>query len=202
MSDLESPRVAFITGAAQGIGLRTAEVLAAESYSLALNDLQPLDDLVTRLANTLEPPLFLVGDVSDETAVEGMAAKVMKRFGRIDVLVNNAGISSIGPAQHITAAEWRHVMDVNLLGPFLMSRAFGRIMLDQGSGSIVNVASVAGLLGVADRAAYQRQQAWPDRSHTYPRRRVGRPWCPCKRRASGLGQDAHGRCLNRRGTLR
>jgi NAD(P)-dependent dehydrogenase (short-subunit alcohol dehydrogenase family) len=78
----------------------------------------------------------------------------MTHYGRIDVLVNNAGISSIAPAEEITAAEWRRVMDINLLGPFLCCRAFGRIMLHQKSGSIINVASVAGLLGVADRAAY------------------------------------------------
>jgi NAD(P)-dependent dehydrogenase (short-subunit alcohol dehydrogenase family) len=68
--------------------------------------------------------------------------------------VNNAGISSIAPAEEITVSEWRRVMDINLLGPFLLCRAFGRIMLQQKSGSIINVASVAGLLGVADRAAY------------------------------------------------
>src|SRR5262249_6711178 len=63
-------------------------------------------------------------------------------------------ISLIAPAEDITAAEWRRVLEVNLTGPFLLSQAFGRLMLAQGSGSIVNVASVAGLLGIADRAAY------------------------------------------------
>src|SRR5215831_15997499 len=83
-----------------------------------------------------------------------MASEVMKRFGRVDVLVNNAGISSIHPAEEITAEEWRRVIDVNLFGPFLCCRTFGRVMLKQGAGSIINIASVAGLLGVADRAAY------------------------------------------------
>ena len=96
----------------------------------------------------------VLGDVSDESAVAKMADSVMTKYGRIDVLVNNAGISSITPAEEITAAEWRRVMDINLLGPFLCCRTFGRIMLRQRSGSIINVASVAGLLGVADRAAY------------------------------------------------
>ncbi|MCA1688844.1 MAG: SDR family oxidoreductase [Actinobacteria bacterium] len=75
-------------------------------------------------------------------------------FGRIDVLVNNAGISLITPAEETSLADWRRVLDVNLTGPFLTSREFGMVMLEQGSGSIVNVSSVAGLLGVADRAAY------------------------------------------------
>jgi NAD(P)-dependent dehydrogenase (short-subunit alcohol dehydrogenase family) len=70
------------------------------------------------------------------------------------VLVNNAGISFIRPAEETGAAEWRRVLEVNLTGPFLLSRAFGRIMLRQGGGAIVNVASIAGLAGIADRAAY------------------------------------------------
>ena len=83
-----------------------------------------------------------------------MSDAVMSNYGRIDVLVNNAGISSIHPAEEITADEWRRVIDINLFGPFLCCRTFGRIMLKQKTGSIVNIASVAGLLGVADRAAY------------------------------------------------
>jgi NAD(P)-dependent dehydrogenase (short-subunit alcohol dehydrogenase family) len=70
------------------------------------------------------------------------------------VLVNNAGISHISPAEEITAADFRRVQEVNLLGPFLMCREIGRIMLEQRGGSIVNIASIAGLLGIADRAAY------------------------------------------------
>jgi NAD(P)-dependent dehydrogenase (short-subunit alcohol dehydrogenase family) len=70
------------------------------------------------------------------------------------VLVNNAGVSLIAPAEATGAAEFRHVLEVNLVGPFLLSKAFGRRMLEARSGSIVNVASVAGLVAVADRAAY------------------------------------------------
>ena len=96
----------------------------------------------------------VLGDVSDEAAVLRMAESVIARSGRVDVLVNNAGISCIRRAEDLTAAEWRRVMDVNLLGPFLCSQAFGRHMLRQHSGSIINVASIAGLLGVAERSAY------------------------------------------------
>ena len=73
--------------------------------------------------------------------------------------MNNAGISSIAPAEDTTAAQWRRVLEVNLTGPFLLSRAFGELMLTRGEGSIVNVASVAGLLGIADRAAYNASKA-------------------------------------------
>ena len=147
-------KVALVTGSAQGIGQRTAEVLAERGFSLALNDLRSPTETAVKIRSCGVDVIEVLGDVSDESAVARMADAVMKRFGRIDVLVNNAGISSIAPAEEITAAEWRRVMDINLLGPFLLCRAFGCIMLQQRSGSIVNIASVAGLLGVADRAAY------------------------------------------------
>jgi NAD(P)-dependent dehydrogenase (short-subunit alcohol dehydrogenase family) len=143
-------RVAIVTGAAQGIGRRTAEVLAGQGYALALLDLQSTSRTRELAADALE----LLGDVSSEADVERMARQVEDRFGRADVLVNNAGISFIRPAEETGADEWRRVLDVNLTGPFLLSRAFGRIMLRQGAGAIVNVASIAGLAGIADRAAY------------------------------------------------
>jgi NAD(P)-dependent dehydrogenase (short-subunit alcohol dehydrogenase family) len=147
-------KVALITGAAQGIGQRTSEVLAERGFALALNDLRSPSETCLRVRQHGVPVIEILGSVADEAAVQRMASAVMEKFGRIDVLVNNAGVSSIGRAEEITADEWRRVMEVNLFGPFLCCRAFGRIMLQQGSGSIVNVASVAGLLGVADRAAY------------------------------------------------
>jgi NAD(P)-dependent dehydrogenase (short-subunit alcohol dehydrogenase family) len=98
--------------------------------------------------------LSISGDVSSENDVAGFAAAVEAAYGRVDVLVNNAGIACISPAELTPAALWRQVVDVNLTGPFLLCQAFGRRMLRQGRGSIVNIASVAGLQGVADRAAY------------------------------------------------
>ncbi|GII20475.1 short-chain dehydrogenase [Planosporangium mesophilum] len=137
--------VAVITGAAQGIGRRTAELLAASGYDLALLD----RSLVTGF-----DALTVMGDVSDDGDVRAFARVVQARYGRVDVLVNNAGISCIGPAEETPADLWRQVLEVNLTGPFLLSQAFGRQMLAQGSGSIVNIASVAGLRGIGDRAAY------------------------------------------------
>lgn len=140
--------VAVITGAAQGIGRRTAELFAEQGYALVLNDLRGFD-----------PPaggevVCCLGDVSDEDDVQRLREEALARFGRVDVVVNNAGISLIAPAEQISLREWRRVLDVNLLGPFLLCREFGQVMLRQGEGSIVNVASVAGLLAIADRAAY------------------------------------------------
>jgi NAD(P)-dependent dehydrogenase (short-subunit alcohol dehydrogenase family) len=147
-------KVALVTGAAQGIGQRTSEVLAERGFALALNDLRSPSETLARARKQGVRAIEVLGSVADEAAVERMADSVMQEFGRIDVLVNNAGIASIAPAEETTTEEWRRVMEVNLLGPFLCCRTFGRIMLKQRSGSIVNVASVAGLLGVADRAAY------------------------------------------------
>lgn len=94
------------------------------------------------------------GDISHEQTVEQFASAVRQKWGRADVLVNNAGISFISPAENVSASDFRRVLEVNLVAPFLLAKAFGAMMLSQKSGSIVNVASIAGLLGVADRTAY------------------------------------------------
>lgn len=149
---MHSPKVAVITGAAQGIGRRTAEVLAEHGFALVLTDLQSCAETIYGLkaAEAVE----ILGDVSDENTAEQVVQAAKGQFGRIDVLVNNAGIAHISAVEDISAADWKRVQDINLLGPFLMCREVGRIMLQQHSGSIINIASIAGLLGIADRAAY------------------------------------------------
>ena len=135
--------VAIVTGAAQGIGLRIAEILEAAGHRLALFDRRPVPGFPDAVHH--------VGDVTDEASVAAFSQAI---DGRVDVLVNNAGIACISPAEQTPAELWRRVIDVNLTGPFLLCQAFGRRMLAAGTGSIVNIASVAGLSGVADRSAY------------------------------------------------
>jgi NAD(P)-dependent dehydrogenase (short-subunit alcohol dehydrogenase family) len=147
-------RVAVVTGAARGIGRRVALMLAESGYAVAANDLSAPEQTLGELERVGAGALAIPGDVSDEEAVHEMVRGVMKNFGRVDVLVNNAGVSAIIPAEETTLADWNRALAVNLTGPFLMSRQFGKEMLRRKSGSIVNVASVAGLLGIADRAAY------------------------------------------------
>lgn len=147
-------RVAVITGAAQGIGRCTAEAMAAAGYALALNDLHEPAETLAEVRGHGAEAITLVGDITDDALVQGFADAVSARWGRADVLVNNAGISFIARAETISGADFRRVLDVNLVAPFLMCRVFGAAMLAQGSGSIVNVASIAGLVGVADRSAY------------------------------------------------
>ena len=147
-------KVAIVTGAAQGIGRRTADVLAEAGYALALLDLKPCEATLADVRAAGTDALELQGDVSDEGFVGETVKAVRERWGRADVLVNNAGISFIAPAETVEGKAFLRVLAVNLLGPFLLAKGFGAMMLAQRSGSIVNVASIAGLVGVADRAAY------------------------------------------------
>ncbi len=143
-----------MTGAAQGIGQRSAETLAARGYSLILNDIQSCAQTSAAVHSCGSSSLEVLGDISEEKTAEEIAAAARREFGRADVLVNNAGLAYIAPAEESTAAAWRRVLDVNLLGPFLLSREIGKIMLEQYAGSIINISSIAGLLAVADRSAY------------------------------------------------
>src|ERR1035441_6241393 len=127
-------RVAVLAGASQGIGRRTAEVLAGKGYVLALNDIQSTEGTLESVRRTGTEAIEVLGDVSSESAVERIAHTVQQHYGRIDVLVNNAGISFIRPAEETGAQEWRRVLEVNLTGPFLMCRAFGKLMLERGEG--------------------------------------------------------------------
>ena len=150
----EMKRAAVITGGAQGIGRRAAELLAERGFRIAIIDLQEPKATVAAIEAHGSEVLWFAGDITQEELVDEFARKVLDRFDRVDVLVNNAGISLIRAAEETTAAEYRRVMEVNLVAPFLLARAFGRRMLEARSGSIVNVASIAGLVAVADRAAY------------------------------------------------
>jgi NAD(P)-dependent dehydrogenase (short-subunit alcohol dehydrogenase family) len=152
--DRGNTRVAVVTGAARGIGRRVALVLAEHQYAVAANDLSAPKDTLDELEQIGAEAVATPGDVSDEEAVREMVRTTMERFGRVDVLVNNAGVSLISSAEDTTLSDWQRVSEINLTGPFLMCREFGKDMLRRGSGSIVNVSSVAGLLGVANRAAY------------------------------------------------
>jgi NAD(P)-dependent dehydrogenase (short-subunit alcohol dehydrogenase family) len=141
-------RVAIVTGAAQGIGRALAEGLAAEGARIVVADLAGAE------ASAASLPTESIGvrvDVSSEEDVAAMTAAAMERFGRIDVLVNNAGIYTSlvpKPFEEIDAAEWRQVMDVNVLGMFLCCRAVMPHMKAQGDGRIVNIASGTPFKGV------------------------------------------------------
>jgi NAD(P)-dependent dehydrogenase (short-subunit alcohol dehydrogenase family) len=151
---MPNPRCAVITGAAQGIGRKTAEMFGEAGYCLALIDLRMPEATLESLRALGAEAFAHAGDISDEPTVDAFAQAASDRFGAVDVLVNNAGIALISPAELTSIAAYRRVLEVNLVAPFLLSKAIGARMLAARRGNIVNVASVAGLVGVADRAAY------------------------------------------------
>jgi len=150
-------KVAVVTGAGSGIGRATAERFAREGAKVAVVDV--VADSAARTAAAIEDAggeaLSIPTDVAEEAAVESMAGAALERFGRVDVLVSNAGIlDSYEPAHETTEETWRRVLGVNLDGMFFTARALLPQMLERGEGAIVNVASTAGLNGGNGGAAY------------------------------------------------
>ena len=150
----ESAPVAVVTGAARGLGRVVASTLARAGHRLVLVDRSPVADTAGDVEAAGSEALAVAADVSSQSDVARVAAETLDRFARIDVLVNNAGISLMSPAEATSPEDWRRVLEINLTGPFLLCRQLGPVMLAAGSGSIVNVASIAGLRGVSHRAAY------------------------------------------------
>jgi NAD(P)-dependent dehydrogenase (short-subunit alcohol dehydrogenase family) len=147
-------KTVVVTGAAQGVGLATAALFARREYRVVLVDIRSVDAQVDGLRSEGFHVVGSSGDVSSEMFVQQLAQWIAGECGAVDALVNNAGISLIAPAETTTAAQWQRVMDINLMGPFLLCKYLGAQMLEHGRGSIVNVASVAGLAGVSHRSAY------------------------------------------------
>jgi NAD(P)-dependent dehydrogenase (short-subunit alcohol dehydrogenase family) len=147
-------KTVLITGAAQGVGLTAATLLSQREYRVILTDIQSLEAQVLELRDLGAEAQGISGDVSEEAFVLKLARMISAEFGAIDGLVNNAGISLIVPAEQTSAAQWQRVMATNLFAPFLLCRHLGAQMLKRGSGSIVNVASIAGLAAVSHRCAY------------------------------------------------
>ena len=142
-------RIALITGGASGIGYCCAEALAEAGARVVIADLHTgtIESAVARLVDKGYAVEGVVMDVTDREAVDRTADDVVARLGRIDVLVNNAGIArSEIAAEDMEDERWLNVLDVNLNGTYWCARAFGRHMLAQGSGSIVNVGSMSGFI--------------------------------------------------------
>ena len=153
-------KVALVTGAARGIGLAAATRFLQDGWQVAMLDI--LGDTLRTAARTLDRAddiETLEADVSSPQAIEAAVAQAHRRFGRIDALVNNAGIAVFKPMLETTLEEWQRVLTVNLTGPFLMTQAVAPIMRDQGSGAIVNIASISGLRASTMRVAYGTSKA-------------------------------------------
>jgi len=151
-------KIVMVTGGAAGIGRVTAEAFAREGAKLAICDVNPETGEAAAKSLGAEASFEKV-DVANETAVSAWTDQVVKRYGRIDVLVNNAGITRDALLLRMKASDWDLVMNVNLKGAFLCTRAVVRYMAQQRSGRIVNVASVVGVVGNAGQANYVASKA-------------------------------------------
>lgn len=153
-------KVALVTGAARGLGLATATKFLQDGWRVAMLDI--LGDTLAAAAGALDRAgdiLTLTADVSDAAAVQAAVKTAIQHFGRIDALVNNAGIAIFKPMLEVTLEDWQRVMAVNLTGPFLMTQAVAPAMRDQGGGAIVNITSISGLRASTLRVAYGTSKA-------------------------------------------
>ena len=161
MSQLKE-QVAIVTGGARGIGRSIVEQFAAEGAAVAVFDVAFPDDYASfeeglRGAGTNISSYTV--DITDENAVEDQCAAVVKEFGAIDILINNAGITRDKLLLRMTPEDWDAVMTVNLKGAFLMTRAVAKTMVRQRKGKIVNISSVVGVMGNAGQSNYAASKA-------------------------------------------
>jgi len=155
MASIPPSPVALVTGGARGIGLAVAQWFLAHGYRVALIDIDALT--LGRTEAALADPdrvLALHCDVSRPQQVDEAVGRVDARFGRIDALVNNAGVAVFKPILETSFEEWRHVLSTNLDGAFLCTQAAAPVMLRGGGGSVVNIASISGLRASTLRVAY------------------------------------------------
>ena len=163
MSDAKAlaGRVAIVTGASRGIGLEIARVLADDGASVVVSgrDAGRLDAAGKELEALGASSLAVAADVSRREDVDRLVEATRERFGRIDVLVNNAGITRDQLLIRMKDDDWDQVLDTNLRGVFLMTRAVGKVMMRQKSGRIVNIGSAAGSMGNAGQVNYSAAKA-------------------------------------------
>jgi len=152
-------KTALVTGAARGIGLAIATRLAGDGLQVALLDRD--GDRVEAAARTVGcGAMALVGDVTQTKDVDGAVARVESAWGRLDVLVNNAGITGRSfPIWELSDEDWQRVIDIDLTSVFLCCRAAVKVMLRQGSGRIINIASIAGKEGNPTLVPYSTAKA-------------------------------------------
>ncbi len=146
-------KTAFVTGAASGIGAAIAEALVAKGVRVAVVDLNQAaaQDKAAALG---AGAVAIACNVADADSVAAAVAQAHQALGRIDILVNSAGIVDLAPAQTISLKAWQRTLDINLTGSFLVSQAVGRVMIAQGAGRIVNLASQAGSIAIDEHIAY------------------------------------------------
>jgi len=154
-------KVAWVTGSGRGIGKAIAERLAADGAKLVIHDV--IEEIAVETAEELKSngyeAIAVASDVSDSAAIDETVKKIIEVYGRLDILVNNAGITRDGLVMRMKEADWDLVMNINLKGSFICTKAVTRTMMKQRSGKIINVASVVGVMGNAGQANYASSKA-------------------------------------------
>jgi NAD(P)-dependent dehydrogenase (short-subunit alcohol dehydrogenase family) len=155
-----SPKIALVTGAARGIGLAVAQRFLADGWKVTMLDIQRelLEQSVAAIGRP-DDTLLLHCDVSDSAAVKAAFDTAYTHFGRLDALVNNAGIAIFKPLLETTDADWHEVLSVNLHGPFYCTKAAAPLMREHGGGAIVNITSISALRASTLRTAYGTSKA-------------------------------------------
>jgi len=153
--------VAVVTGAGRGMGLAFARALCAHGAKVVIAEIDPEtgDAAARALSAEGHEAEFHQVDVASVASIEALTAAVMARHGRIDMLVNNAGVAAAGPTEDVTEEEWDRVYGIMLKGVFFCSQIIGRVMIAQGGGRILNICSMAGIGGWAKRALYTPAKA-------------------------------------------
>ena len=155
-------KVAIVTGASRGIGRAIALALASEGAKVVVNYANSsgaADEVVNKVAEMGTEAIALAANVSKAEEVDNLVHTTMEKWGRFDILVNNAGITRDTLLLRMKPEEWQAVIDLNLTGVFLCTRAASKIMLKQRSGRIINIASVAGQMGNPGQANYSAAKA-------------------------------------------
>jgi NAD(P)-dependent dehydrogenase (short-subunit alcohol dehydrogenase family) len=149
-----SGKVAFVTGGGSGIGAAIAEAFVKKGAKVAVVDIN--DQVARAKADALgESALPFVCDVSNAASVNATVSSVVSAFGRIDILVNSAGVVYLAPAEDLSLEHWERTIDINLKGSFLVTQAVGKVMIAAGhGGKIINLASQAGTVAIEEHVAY------------------------------------------------
>jgi len=150
-------KIALVTGASRGIGRAIALVFAREGADIAINCLASVElaeDVAREIKVLGQRAMVIQANVANKAEVEGMTKKVIDEFGKLDILVNNAGMSVVGASAELEESQWKKGIDVMLTGVFFCSQAAGKEMIKRQNGKIINIASIAGIGALPERACY------------------------------------------------
>lgn len=155
MTDLKN-KTALVTGAGKGIGKAIALALAKEGVNVILvaRTQEEIDSVAAKVRSLRVKALAVTADVADINSVNAAVEKALSEFGAIDILINNAGIASFGKFLELEPTEWERIIQVNLMGPYYVTRAVVPNMIERQTGDIINISSTAGLAGNAMTSAY------------------------------------------------